>query len=184
MALRLNRHSLLSEQREPIDWIDANGKKIATLTKHHVHALGLKHYTVHIFVFDREGKLILQKRRNDRFLQPGAWDTSVGGHVTSGESLLKSAQREIKEELRVHAKLHFLGQLDVMDEQKNYVNDERVAYYWCVAQQKPYYQRSEIAGLEAVAVDQVNSFLRTHTCSPMFIAGWKKFGKKLMKEVK
>jgi isopentenyldiphosphate isomerase len=168
---------------EPIDWIDQSGKKIYTLNKYLVHAFGLKHYAVHIFVIDASGKLILQKRRNDRFLQPGSWDTSVGGHVTSGESLLRSAQRETKEELRITAKLHLLGQLDVIDKQKNYLNDERVAYYWCATKQKPFYQRSEIAGLKSIPLDKVSAFIRDQQCSPMFISGWKKFGKKIMRAV-
>lgn len=178
------KHKIKILDEEPIDWIDKNGKKILTLNKYLVHAFGLKHYAVHIFVIDKNGKLILQRRRKDRFLQPGSWDTSVGGHVTSGETLLKSAQRETKEELRITAKLQLLGKIDVIDEQKNYLNDERVAYYWCHAQQKPYYQRSEIAGLKAIPLNEVSAFIRRKQCSPMLMAGWKKFGKKIREVVR
>ncbi|QQR92170.1 MAG: NUDIX domain-containing protein [Candidatus Iainarchaeum archaeon] len=176
-------HSHSTSHEEPIDWIDVHGKRILTLNKQMVHLFGLKHYAVHVFVINAKGELVLQRRRDDRFLQPGSWDTSVGGHVTSGESLLASARRETKEELRITSPLHALGQLDVIDKQKNYHNDERVAYYWCRTTQIPYYQRSEIAGLQAIPLGKVNAFIRSHQCSPMLVAGWKKFGKRFMERM-
>ena len=33
-------------------------------------------------------------------IQPGKWDTAVGGHVAYGESLLEAVHREASEELR------------------------------------------------------------------------------------
>ncbi len=66
-----------------------------------VHRLGLKHRAVHVFIFNREGKLFLQKRsmRKDNF--PGAWDSSASGHLDRGEEYDTCARREVREELGV-----------------------------------------------------------------------------------
>jgi isopentenyldiphosphate isomerase/intracellular septation protein A len=56
------------------------------------------HPVVHLHVL-RNNKLYLQKRSLDKKIQPGKWDTSVGGHVSTEESIELSLQRESKEEL-------------------------------------------------------------------------------------
>jgi isopentenyldiphosphate isomerase len=59
------------------------------------------HRVVHVLVFDSRDRLLLQKRSLNKQVAPGKWDTSVGGHVDCGESLMAAAQREMKEELGI-----------------------------------------------------------------------------------
>lgn len=49
------------------------------------------HPVVHLHVFNTAGQLFLQKRSLDKDIQPGMWDTSVGGHVDFEESVGFSA---------------------------------------------------------------------------------------------
>ncbi|MCU0275386.1 MAG: NUDIX domain-containing protein, partial [Acidobacteria bacterium] len=41
----------------------------------------------------------MQKRSLDKAIQPGKWDTAVGGHVLSGETVEAALKREAEEEL-------------------------------------------------------------------------------------
>jgi len=41
----------------------------------------------------------LQKRAVTKDIQPGKWDTSVGGHVSPGETVEKALARELEEEI-------------------------------------------------------------------------------------
>jgi isopentenyldiphosphate isomerase len=61
----------------------------------------LIHRAVHIIVEDGQGRLILQKRSTKKQIQPGKWDTSVGGHVLAGEAIHSAAVRELEEELGI-----------------------------------------------------------------------------------
>ena len=61
----------------------------------------LLHPVVHIHVFDSDGRLFLQKRPEWKDIQPGKWDTSVGGHVDYGETIADAALRETREELSI-----------------------------------------------------------------------------------
>ncbi|MFH1709432.1 MAG: NUDIX domain-containing protein, partial [Planctomycetota bacterium] len=63
----------------------------------------LIHRTVHVIVTNRRGDLFLQKRGIHKEIQPGRWDTSVGGHVASGESVKTAVFRELAEELGITA---------------------------------------------------------------------------------
>ncbi len=76
-----------------------------------VHAEGLKHRAVHIFLFNPAGELFLQKRSRLKDVHPGAWDSSAAGHLDSGEDYEAAARREIVEELGIEAKLTPLAKL-------------------------------------------------------------------------
>lgn len=59
----------------------------------------LLHPVVHLHLFNSSGELFLQKRSMTKDLQPGKWDSSVGGHVHPGETVQEALIREIYEEL-------------------------------------------------------------------------------------
>jgi isopentenyldiphosphate isomerase/intracellular septation protein A len=59
----------------------------------------LLHPVVHLHLFNKKGELFLQKRAMNKDIQPGKWDTSVGGHIGIGETIEVALDREAKEEL-------------------------------------------------------------------------------------
>lgn len=56
---------------------------------------------VHVCVFDRRGRLLVQRRAPEKFIWPNLWDVSVGGGVDAGETSRQGAEREFREELGV-----------------------------------------------------------------------------------
>jgi isopentenyldiphosphate isomerase len=61
----------------------------------------LLHPVVHLHLFNSRGELFLQKRVKTKDIQPGKWDTSVGGHVSHGETIFEALFREVREELGI-----------------------------------------------------------------------------------
>ena len=59
----------------------------------------LLHPVVHLHVFNSKGELYLQKRPEWKDIQPGKWDTAVGGHIDYGETPEEALKREVREEL-------------------------------------------------------------------------------------
>ena len=59
------------------------------------------HRVSHVLVFNSKEELFLQKRSLKKDVQPGKWDTSVGGHVDAGEDYFSAAVRETEEELGI-----------------------------------------------------------------------------------
>lgn len=57
------------------------------------------HAVVHLHVINSRGELLLQLRPVSKKIQPGKWDTAVGGHITFGERLEDALRRETLEEI-------------------------------------------------------------------------------------
>jgi len=81
--------------------VDEDGSQIGTAPRNVCHdgISMLLHPVVHLHVFNSKGELFLQKRSATKDIQPGKWDTSVGGHVSPGESVEDALKREAGEEL-------------------------------------------------------------------------------------
>ena len=82
--------------------VDEEGNIIGATTRGECHnGSMLLHPVVHLHVFNSRGELYLQKRPEWKDIQPGKWDTAVGGHVDLGESVEQALQREAREELGI-----------------------------------------------------------------------------------
>ena len=89
-----------SEEMFPI--VDEEGNITGAATRGECHnGSKLLHPVVHLHVFNSKGELYLQKRPEWKDIQPGKWDTSVGGHVDLGESVEMALKREAGEELGI-----------------------------------------------------------------------------------
>ncbi|MCQ2208236.1 MAG: NUDIX domain-containing protein [Paludibacteraceae bacterium] len=82
--------------------IDEDGNVIGKATRSECHSGSmLLHPVVHLHIFNKKGDLFLQKRSMSKDIQPGKWDTAVGGHVDYGEEVEVALRREVREELGV-----------------------------------------------------------------------------------
>lgn len=73
----------------------------------------LIHRSVQVLVFDRDDRLLLQRRSQAKDLFPGYFCASASGHVATGETYDQTAEREVDEELGVTLPLTFAGKLIV-----------------------------------------------------------------------
>jgi len=94
-----------NQKNEIFEVVDRNGNTIKTATRQECHSNPkLIHKAVHCMVFNEKGEIFLQKRSSEKKIQPGKWDTSVGGHLLAGEDFETALKRETKEELGIELK--------------------------------------------------------------------------------
>ncbi len=91
-----------SRPDELFEVYDAAGNRIGLRPRSECHGNpALIHRTAHVVVFATDGRLLLQKRSLNKDIQPGRWDTAVGGHLDPGEDWERAANRELREELGI-----------------------------------------------------------------------------------
>ena len=80
--------------------VEPRGLVVGRAARQYCHS-GAKplHPVIHIHIIDRMSRIYLQKRSMRKDIQPGKWDTAVGGHLAYGESILEAVYREASEEL-------------------------------------------------------------------------------------
>lgn len=82
--------------------VDLSGTVVGRATRGECHGGSmLLHPVVHLHVFNSRGELYLQRRPLWKDIQPGRWDTAVGGHVDYGETVDESLRREVREEIGI-----------------------------------------------------------------------------------
>ncbi len=87
---------------ELLQLVDSSGRPAGSAPRAACHGNPeLIQAVVHLYLFDSRGRLYLQKRSRNKDTCPGLWDSSVGGHLGSGETPEQGLVREAREELGI-----------------------------------------------------------------------------------
>jgi len=93
----------MDNQQEIFPIVDENGEVIGSAARGECHSGSkLLHPVVHLHVFNTKGEIYLQRRPDWKDIQPGKWDTAVGGHIDYGETPDEALNREVREELGIN----------------------------------------------------------------------------------
>lgn len=100
-----------------IDVLDESGRPVGAASRQEALESGLPVRTVHVFLVDREGQLLLQRLGvgRDRHPGPGLLGSSVAAFPRPGESEAAAARRRSAEELGLDAPLDRVGTIRTMD---------------------------------------------------------------------
>ena len=92
----------MDNKQEIFPLVDEEGAVIGSATRGECHSGSkLLHPVVHLHVFNSQGQVYLQRRPDWKDIQPGKWDTAVGGHIDYGENPTDALRREVREELGI-----------------------------------------------------------------------------------
>ena len=92
----------MDNQQEIFPIVDEAGNVTGSATRGGCHSGSkLLHPVVHLHVFNSKGDIYLQRRPDWKDIQPGKWDTAVGGHIDYGETPEEALHREVREELGI-----------------------------------------------------------------------------------
>ncbi len=111
--------------------VDNEGRVIGSATRGQCHnGSHILHPVVHLHLFNSKGELYLQRRPDWKDIQPGKWDTAVGGHVDFGESIAEALLREAREELGIvgFEPEHLISYVFHSEIESEYVNIYRTVY--------------------------------------------------------
>ena len=94
------KNSAYQDAEEWLPMVDEEGRILGKALRSYCHS-GSKtlHPVVHLHLLGENQTLFLQKRADNKLVQPGKWDTAVGGHLAYGENIEDSLKREAFEEI-------------------------------------------------------------------------------------
>lgn len=88
---------------EFLDIVDENNNLTGeSVPRSKIHAEGIWHRTVHIYLFRKnnsEIEFLVHHRSPFKDLNPNKWDTRFGGHIKSGTNLKEAVKSEVKDEI-------------------------------------------------------------------------------------
>ena len=90
---------------EQIILVNKYDRKTGFMEKQEVHEKGLLHRAFSVFIFNQEGRMMLQKRARAKYHSGGLWTNTCCGHPRPGEKTLNAAKRRLYEEMGINCKL-------------------------------------------------------------------------------
>ncbi|HEX9582373.1 MAG TPA: isopentenyl-diphosphate Delta-isomerase [Gemmatimonadales bacterium] len=90
---------------ERVILVNAADQEIGAAEKVAAHRDGLLHRAFSVFLDDRDGQLLLQRRALHKYHSGGLWSNACCGHPRPGESTADAARRRLREELGVETTL-------------------------------------------------------------------------------
>jgi isopentenyldiphosphate isomerase len=98
--LKLRKNPIIPENEEWLPLVNEEGGIIGKAPRSVCHrGEKLLHPVIHLHVLNTQKHVYLQKRPMNKLVQPGKWDTAVGGHISVGETLETALKREAFEEI-------------------------------------------------------------------------------------
>ena len=146
---------------ELIDILDSEGNFTGkSCLKSVAHQHGYFHATVHVWLYTKDEKILLQKRAPTKKVFPNLWDISVAGHVGSGEDIEATAVREVYEEIGLELKPSDLIKIGTRKHQVSHPNgiQDNEIHHVFIAELKVsvddlIVQEEEVAGLKLFDLD-------------------------------
>jgi isopentenyl-diphosphate Delta-isomerase len=97
--------SATNDREEQVILVNARDEAIGTEGKLRAHQRGLLHRAFSVFVFDHQGRVLLQRRAAAKYHSGGLWSNTCCGHPRPGELVANAAARRLAEEMGINCEL-------------------------------------------------------------------------------
>ncbi len=157
---------------ERIVLVNETDRSIGEMDKLEVHQKGLLHRAFSIFLFDDQGKLLLQKRAAGKYHSANLWSNTCCSHPRPEEDTLQAAVRRLKEEMGIETALEkkfdliYRVQLD-----NNLMEYEYDHIYTGRSNQTPLLNREEVSDYRWVTIQELRAEIKS---DPVNFTEWLK----------
>jgi isopentenyl-diphosphate delta-isomerase len=159
-----------SVKDSPLILVDENNRAIGSESKNAVHRKGMLHRAFSIFLLDRRGRLLMQRRQADKYHSGSLWSNSCCGHPRWGRKTAAEARRRLGEELGLSAPLtfgFFARYRAALD--KDVTENEFVYIYFGKSDAVPNPDPEEVSEIKYVSVAELE---RLRARAPQLLTYW------------
>ena len=79
--------------------VDEKDNQVGLMPKMEAHEKAVLHRAFSVFIFNNEGKLMLQQRAAEKYHSPLLWTNTCCSHQREGETNLEAGKRRLEEEM-------------------------------------------------------------------------------------
>ncbi|MBW1298371.1 NUDIX hydrolase [Aquimarina litoralis] len=162
-----------------------------TRMKSEAHRLGLYHNSVHIWLYDQRGNILIQKRAHNKDTYPNLWDVSVAGHIGAGESPKNAALREVQEEIGLclqASNLEFIGKYLAKKEPSVNIIDNEFHYIYIAILTKPIadlkVQKEEVSAIKLISTESLQEDIEHEIRKKEYVPHDPDYYELILKEIK
>ena len=98
-------HAQPPDMLDQVVLVNERDEPVGTMEKMEAHREGALHRAFSIFLFDREGRTLLQERSEGKYHSAGLWSNACCSHPRPGEELASATARRLREELGIKCDL-------------------------------------------------------------------------------
>lgn len=110
---------ILNRVNNKVILVNPSGQMTGTMDKMAVHLTGSLHRAFSVFIFNKQGQLLLQQRALDKYHSGGLWTNTCCSHPCPGEQTIDAAHRRLEEEMGMDCKLQEVFQFTYKHEFEN-----------------------------------------------------------------
>ncbi len=187
MAEPAKRDAVVSSEAEQLILVDDNDQPIGYLDKAGCHdGEGILHRAFSLFIFDAQGRLLLQQRAAGKRLWPGYWSNSCCSHPRRHETMDEAVDRRLEEELGMQSDLHFLYKFSYHATFGDLGAERELCWvYIGSANTDPVVNRNEISSWRWIAPGDLDAELTAEpeSFTPWFKLEWSQLRSEYMRQI-
>lgn len=150
--------------------VDEEDSEIGIASKTQAHALGLLHRAFSLFIFDDEGRLLLQRRSQKKYHSPGLWSNTCCGHPFPGEGVKEAGERRLREEMGFTVPLTFLFRFCYRAELPNGLIENEVDHVFIGRYSAPFtHNPDEVMEWRYISLGELD---KEHVVEPHSFSAW------------
>lgn len=115
---------------EELILVDERNRAVGRAEKWAVHREARLHRAFSVFLVDRAGRLLVQRRSRAKYHSAGLWANSCCGHPRPGEQTMRAARRRLGEELGADAPLRFAFRARYCTALANGLTENEIVYVY------------------------------------------------------
>jgi len=147
-------------QREEVILVNESDEPLGVMEKMEVHRKALLHRAFSVFIFNSQGKMLLQQRAQQKYHSAGLWTNACCSHPRPGEDTREAANRRLQEELGFTADLKKIFEFTYRSEFDNGLTEFEFDHVFAgIHDQAPAPNREEVSDYCFRSLDEIRKDL-------------------------
>lgn len=159
--------------------------------KSDAHTKGYYHITAHVWLYTKDGYVLLAQRAATKLICPLLWDVSVAGHVDATETIEDAAIREVKEEIGLTLTIDQLQKIGVFECFQSYPNGiaDNEFHHTFISELKTgitnlILDKNEVEAVKLVSLSEFQNLINNIGIDNHFVPSNKKYYQLILKSIK